>query len=240
MAGEELITFTAAMRRKTCFHEAAHAIVHGLHPFCHVCSLAVAPEGSKEGEWEYRNRKDRVSTDIWGACITSDTDLLIRWFMFWDSDEGRYVVSDDDAVAHYSQPSAFTRSARITHIRAYCCGLLAGPTAEAILDCDADGSIWLELDSDQKGSDLAKVAGLIKLLPYRFELGFLAEKTEETLRDPKIWQMVADLAQALEQSGRMEGDEISPYLPTPRKNWPGPPMNRIPARWVKRTGAPEI
>lgn len=237
MAGEELITLTAEMRRKTCFHETAHAIVHGLHPFCHVCSLAVAPEGSKEGEWEYRHRKGGVSTDIWGACTTSDTDLLIQWFMLWDSDEGCYVVSDDDAVAHYSQPSAITRSTRITHIRAYCCGLLAGPTAELILDCDTDDSIWLnDVDNDQRGSDLAKVTGLVKLLPYRHELGFLIEKTEETLRDPKIWQMVADLAQALERRGRMEGDEIGPYLPTPRKNWPGSPRNRIPARWVKRTG----
>ncbi|WP_163098035.1 hypothetical protein GL267_008570 [Acidithiobacillus ferrianus] len=235
MAGEELITFTPDLRIKTCFHEAAHAIIHGLHPFCHVYSLAVAPEGTKEGEWEYRHRKGGVSTDIWGVCRTSDTNLLIRWFVRWDRDEGCYVISDDDAVAHYSEPSAFTRSARIRHIRAYCCGLLAGQTAELILDCDGtDDSIWLDVDSDQRGSDMAKVAGLIKLLPYRNELGFLIEKTEESLRDPKIWQMVADLAQALARRGRMEDDEIDSYLPSPRKNWPGSPRPRIPARWFKR------
>ncbi|MBW9248046.1 MAG: hypothetical protein GJU72_02935 [Acidithiobacillus ferriphilus] len=157
--------------------------------------------------------------------------------MPWDDDNGCYVVSDDDAAAHYSQLPRQVRPARMTEIRGHCCGILAGPIADAILNCGDDDSIWLDdQDYDQKGTDLAVVNGLAKWLPYRNDLGFLIHKTEETLRDSKIWQMVADLAQALERRGRMDDDEIYPYLPTPRKNWPGSPRARIPAQWVKRTG----
>ncbi len=206
---------TARRRREICVHEAAHAVVHAIGGAT-VYAVEVAPKGATD--WVAEGRKGGILTDLWGCCQTSDAPgwMFIRW------DEDGYCGNRKGYTnllhkldSHYRGSSKAQRR----QLRAYICGTLAGPIADAIREGQPEGSIYLEPEWERY-EDLTVAEALCWLLPFRKEFDRLATETERILREPETWRAVLRLANALESAGRIEYDGLQHYLPCYRQHWP--------------------
>ncbi len=218
------VGLTARHRREVCVHEAAHAVVHAIGG-ASVYGVEVAPEGV--ADWVTEDRKGGLLADLWGCCHTSDAPgwMFIRWD---DEGFGGYYKGDRKGYANllHQLDSRYRGSSKEQRrqLRAYICGALAGPIADAIREGQPEGSIYLEPEYE-RGEDLTVAEALCWLLPFRKEFDRLATETERVLREPETWQAVMRLADALETAGTME-EELIDFLPAPRRSWPPSPMRR--------------
>ncbi|SAL76525.1 hypothetical protein AWB68_05004 [Caballeronia choica] len=225
------LTFTKAMRRATCVHEAAHAVFYALGGVS-VYRMAVAPEGCTD--WSIESWKG----DLCGWCEASEFFGLD--YLSWCPDEygGAYRPSLNAWRSLQSQIPLSGRheSNRIT--RAHICALLAGPIAGGILDNAVDGDEFEAVDYDdfeavdyiggyvlagglRRGNDIAIAEGLATLLYSRNEYDHLATLTLATLRRPDVWAMVLRLAGKLERLGDIV--EFPGLLPEAVPHWPPSP-----------------
>jgi hypothetical protein len=223
---------TKERRREVCIHEAAHAVIHALGG-SFVYLLAVAPEDATE--WQVRDRKGGLCTDLWGICSTSDFSTWLC--MQWNETECTYEV-DRRSYATYlrsmeHQVNEFHRSegrppARLAAeqrriVRAHICGSMAGPAAEAIAkgqDVQSELDYW-NADLSDPNEDLCHAEAMARLLPYRNEYEHAARVTEQALRSPDIWAAVLRLADELERVGHM--DDVHPWVPEADRHWPPSP-----------------
>lgn len=218
---------TAQERRRTCVHEAAHAVIFALGGAT-VYDLAVAPEGSTG--WTFTGRKGGLSSDLWGICSPSDMYLPMRW----SEDASAYELDSAGwsqlrkAISEFPNGKRVGR-AQLTCIRAHACAALAGPLSELLLDGGQDPYIeplW------ERGEDATLAAGYCRFLPYWNEYEHLTEVTVAALREPDIWARVISLADALGIAGHMQ-QSVDAFLPQRRDEWPSSP--RSSTTWVSRT-----
>jgi hypothetical protein len=216
---------TKKHRYEVCIHEAAHAVIYALGGH-DVYSIEVAPVAVEE--WVTQDRKGGQRSDLWGICRTSDPGVI--WLFHWDKDKAGYVC-DKQGYIDYLKSIQSQLGPRATHIardsrrrlRAWICGSIAGPMADAIYVGDKTGEIWLEPEYTL-GEDLTVAQAMSRFLPYGNEYDHLANITESVLREPEIWKMVLTLAGELEQTGCLNSDDraetLQQHLPPCRKNWP--------------------
>lgn len=214
----------AATRYQTCIHEAAHAVIHAMGGDSVYC-LAVAPEGATE--WTTVNPEGKVLSDLLGVCCTSSAPF--DGFLRWDSIEGTLVglkraYSDYLKQLKQWHGVSAAKEHRRRH-RAYVCGMLAGPIAEAISEGCAPGEIFLEPDEYVPTNDLVIAEAACWLLPFKNEFEHLAAVTESALRAPDTWRRVTLLAEMLESTGRLQ-DELIGHFPLPLRQWPPSPRSR--------------
>lgn len=131
---------TEEERRITCFHEAAHAVVHAIGG-AFVGSVEVAPVGAME--WATQGENGEAISDLWGICRGGDrcdAGLFIRW-----KDEAGYQVDASGYRAYRRQHGDQRhRSFMYRHLRRYICGVLAGPVSDRICDGWPIDEIWLD------------------------------------------------------------------------------------------------
>lgn len=206
-------TFTAENRRKTCVHEAAHAIIFALGGQRPI-RVAVAPVGARD--WPYLNSYGVQQDDLFGACATAFDCPVSAWMMPWDEMAGSYIFNKLAAKKMLVSRSKKDKAQFRTEILAWIVGYMAGRVAEYIYCADSD---ILNADCEE-GEDLTLAEGLSQALSYINEYSFLMAFTERTLKEPDVWAAVIKLADALEIAGVIECEYLKPYLPEPRKNWP--------------------
>lgn len=227
--------FDETRRRKTCIHEAGHAVVHALGGI-DVVQLVVAPEGSES--WEYTDEVGNVHTGVSGACLTAPYPLPLIGLMAWDPEDGSYRTDPDRFAAmltHYSStlaqvagttsPAAIVREYRRL-LRAHVCGVLAGRAAAQLHEGEDIEDTWFDEadDPDNPLDDVAKASGFARLMRNPLEFSNLRRVTAAVLREADVWAMVQRLANELEQHGIIEDPEE--LLPPPRPNWPPAPPSR--------------
>jgi hypothetical protein len=213
------LVLTKQRRREVCIHEAAHAVIYRLGG-AFVYRVAVAPEGCSE--WVTEGRKGATLTNLWGVCSTSDPPTFALLSMKWDESLGDYHC-DRQGFARISRQieatadrPGFAFELR-RQVRAFVCGLLAGPLADSILEGADDP--WLEPEwGDGPGEDRTLACAFARLLPFNREYDHLAQVTIEALRRPDIWQKVITLADELERVGDIE--DVDPFLPEWDRSWP--------------------
>ena len=226
-----IITFTSELRRETCIHEAAHAVVHAIGG-SFANEIKVAHEGSTD--WVVENSNGELEHGLWGCCHIKEPPTL--GCLHWDENQSAYIASSKlyamrlRHVERLNQRGAARELRR--QLRAHICGSLAGPIAEGIhagqQAGQQAGTIFLESEG-QWGEDVTLAEGLCFLLPFRWEFDHLATITERILRESETWRIVTRVADALELHGRLEGDELLCLLP-PRaseRGWPPSPRKKI-------------
>lgn len=220
---------TAERRREVCIHEAAHAVIHALGG-AFVYDVEVAPVGAVE--WRTTGRKGGLLSDLWGVCRLSDPEGvfgLVRWNEAdggYECDRAGYKERLQLIAANVPSSGRIATEAR-RRLRAWICGAIAGPMADAIHAGEKPGEIWLEPEY-MPGEDLTVAEALAWFLPYRMEYGFLLGVTEKALREPELWGQVMTLANDLEKAGCLGCDDesmdtLQGLLPEPRRNWPPTP-----------------
>jgi hypothetical protein len=222
------LVLTKQRRREVCVHEAAHAVIHRLGG-AFVDRVAVAPEGASE--WSTEGGRGEIISGVWGVCSATNPTTFARVCIKWDDALGEYH-SDRRAFAHHlRQIEATADSPGVAfelrrQVRAFVCGLLAGPLADSILEGDDDP--WLEPEwGDGPGEDRTLACAFARLLPFNREYDHLAQVTIEALRQTDIWQKVITLADELERVGDIE--DVDPFLSEWYRSWPpGPPRRRSP------------
>lgn len=228
--------FDKARRRKTCVHEAGHAVVHALGGI-DVHQLVVAPEGSES--WEYTDEVGNVHTGVSGACVTAPYPLPLIGFMTWDPEDGSYRTDPDRfaallhqfsstlaQVAGTTSPAAIVREYRRL-VRAHVCGMLAGRAAAQRHEGEDIEDGWWSAEADDPDDpldDAAKAFGFARLLRNPSEFSNLYRVTAAVLREADVWAMIQRLADELEQRGIIEDPEE--LLPPPRLKWPPCPPGR--------------
>ncbi|HCE68190.1 MAG: hypothetical protein A2X82_15525 [Geobacteraceae bacterium GWC2_55_20] len=215
--------FTAADRRQTCIHEAAHAVIYAFGG-AFVSEMAVRPEGP--GAWQHTSKRGSVRTDINGICRAELPHSAKSPYVFWDEDS--YCMSvNRTGYKKYIQTRIVGKKSLMEErrwIRSGVCAALAGPIADAISD---SVEIALAPECNEIGNnDICDAEALCMLLPWRNEYDFLAIETERLLRTPEIWKRVQDLAAALEVAGTLGNVDDIPFLPDPIPNWPPTPYRR--------------
>ncbi|TCG03141.1 hypothetical protein BZM27_50715 [Paraburkholderia steynii] len=211
------------VRRVVCIHEAGHAVIHALGGTT-IHRVAVAPEGS--ASWAYQTEREGAEIDLWGACEPSGLGMAWTWCK-WDGEHGVYLADRKGFNDVMSELKAFSgahaHAARHRYLRAYVCGLLAGPIAESIVTNAAFDISNLNYWSGQH-HDIPKAQGLSGLLPRRNELSHLITMTEAALRTPAIWARVVALADELEKKGEL--DDVDEFLPDVDTTWPPSPRSK--------------
>lgn len=214
---------TKQHRREVCVHEAAHAVIHRLGG-AFVDRVAVAPEGASE--WSTEGGRGGILSGLWGVCSATNPTTFARVCIKWDDALGEYHSDRRAFARHLRQIEPATAFELRRQVRAFVCGLLAGPVADSILEGDDDP--WLEPDwCDGPGEDRVLASAFARLLPFNREYDHLAQVTIETLRRPDIWHKVITLADELERVGDIE--DVDPFLPEWDRSWPpAPPRRRSP------------
>jgi len=222
------LVLTKQLRREVCVHEAAHAVIHRLGG-AFVYRVAVAPEGCSE--WVTEGRKGATLTDLWGVCSPSDPPTFSQVCMKWDESLGDYQCDRQGFARILRQIQATANRSGVAfelrrQVRAFVCGLLAGPLAESIFE--GDDNPWLAPEwCDGPSDDLVLACAFARLLPFNWEYRHLCQVTAEALHRPDIWHKVITLADELERVGDIE--DVDPFLPEWDRSWPpAPPRRRSP------------
>jgi hypothetical protein len=206
-------------RRGVCIHEAAHAVVHAVGGGV-VFGVKVAPAGATD--WHAWSINGKSLSDLWGCCSTAAAP--IGEFIRWDSDTLSYAADRKGYAARLQLIERHQRgsgAAQRRELRAFICGVLAGPIADEIRAGALPG---IELfQESEEGTDEAIAEAMAWLLPFRNEHDHLIAETESALREAGTWQAVMRLANALEVEGCIEGSDLDAYLPRPRRAWPPSP-----------------
>lgn len=207
-------------------HEAAHAVIHALGG-SFVYGVQVAPEGASS--WTTTGRKGHQISDVWGVCCVSDCPAWIA--LSWDEDSGHFIASRETwrvligAFANHPDgvhgASRMARSAR-RRLRAWVCGTLAGPIAEALYFGETP---WIEAQP-WVNDDAAIAEACCWLLPFRSELDHLIAATQTVLHQDEVKSRIQRLAVVLEEQGSLDDVALSDYLPPARREWPSSPRRR--------------
>jgi len=210
---------TREKRRKVCIHEAGHAVVAALgeNP---VYSIEVAPEGWTN--WVTQGGKAGELMDLWGVCQTPNPGVVsigLRW-----KDDVRGFQVEGQVLSAYMKALEQTGSdlpAEVRRaVRAYVCQCLAGPIAEMI--SANEPKPFVEPGEPSPHDDATVAEACCRMLPSgkEAEWSHLHEITESVLREH--WSFVAELADVLEASGRLD-ERVDDYLPPQLKHWPPSP-----------------
>jgi hypothetical protein len=209
---------TAERRREICIHEAAHAVIHALGGIS-VYSIEVAPVGVTE--WTTIGTYGNEINDSWGICMP---DFNPAFSHLSCNEEDDCLEANLDSLKRHVQMLIDEPNGRKLvenyrrKIRAHVCATLAGPIADEIVKGVIEGEIWLV--SYAINDDVASAEVTCRLLPFCREFQYHAIETELLLRTPEVWDRVIKLADALEQAGRIDYDDMSLYLPKTIKDWP--------------------
>ena len=222
---------SAARRRETCVHEAAHALVYALGG-AYVYRVAVAPAGSTD--WIVEARKGGTVQGLLGVCRASGPGLaalFLRWSPAsefegaeWGADRRGFLT-----LLRSNFP-ARARAETMRIVRAHVAACLAGPLAAKLHNGEEPG--WVEPDPFAKCPDDACMAEMLaSLLPRRCadELDNIEAQTLTMLRRPELWSGVQRLAEALDRHGELQGDALEALLPASLTGWPRP-IQRGPVR----------
>lgn len=102
---------------------------------------------------------------------------------------------------------------------------LSSPIAKAIQDGEPE-SHFIRSSYDKMAHDMSLAGACCRLLPFRHEIFYSADKTERLLRNPDSWQAVIRLADLLETKEPLKTERLLGFLPNARPHWPPPPKNK--------------
>ena len=218
-------------RRRTCIHEAAHAIIYSLAGIP-IDRIGVRPQNTVDWKWISRRGVCRV---VNGIVESSAGHSAVFPVAYWSNDECSWNVDKNAYKNQVQQKSELFGSVKSRkkylfeekqRLCADVCGLLAGPIADDILDNVPVGKIQLSADciDNYETNDLNTAEAYCTLISRSGRVARviddLTAQTETLLRTPEVWDQVIKLADNLEVKGILGETENIAGLPEPIVGWP--------------------